>query len=182
MVPKVFEPLKFDCIYNGNEWPISVYFILVQFYLVTSTIFFIFFFRMPSKGRYTAGKQVSRWEADSENIDIEYKNLESQGHANICSSCSCAGGERKNLVIKLLTITVVFGVGLVLGYLVRKNVLKRTNFPVIVSAPDGTNKSDIYRIRQVPFYFTCTAVDANAQMAYTWFNPFRPAVHFFRAV
>ena len=106
-------------------------------------------FRMPSKGRYTAGKQVSRWEADSDNIDIEYKNLESQGHGNICGTCSCAGGEKKNLVIKLLTITVVFGVGLVLGYLVRKNVLKHKDIPVIISAPTGENKSDIYRIRQV---------------------------------
>ena len=110
---------------------------------------------MPSKGRYTAGKQVSRWEADSENIDIEYKNLESQGHGNICGVCSCAGGEKKNLVIKLLAITVVFGVGLVLGYLVRKNVLKHKDIPVIISAPSGENKSDIYRIRQVILWALC---------------------------
>ena len=104
---------------------------------------------MPSKGRYTAGKQVSRWEADSENIDIEYKNLESQTHANICPNCSCLQGDKKNLVIKLLFVTVVFGVGLVLGYLVRKTVLKNKDIPLIVSSSGLENKSDIYRIRQV---------------------------------
>lgn len=104
--------------------------------------------RMPSKGRYTAGKQVSRWEADSENIDIEYKNLESQTHANICPNCSCLQGDKKNLVIKLLFVTVVFGVGLVLGYLVRKTVLKNKDIPLIVSSSGLENKSDIYRIRQ----------------------------------
>ena len=104
---------------------------------------------MPSKGRYTAGKQVSRWEADSENIDIEYKNLESQGRATTCPTCSCLQGDKKNLVIKVLFISVVFGVGLVLGYLVRKNVLKNKDIPLIVSSPGTDNLSDIYRIRQV---------------------------------
>ena len=104
---------------------------------------------MPSKGRYTAGKQVSRWEADSENIDIEYKNLESQGRSTACPNCSCLQGDKKTIVIKVLFISVVLGVGLVLGYLVRKSVLKNQDIPLIVSNSGNDNFSDIYRIRQV---------------------------------
>lgn len=101
---------------------------------------------MPSKGRYTAGKQVSRYEADSENIDIEYKNLEGQGHTSWCSNCSCPLGDKKPLVIKALTITVVFGIGLVLGFLLRKTVYppRHTDEPVI----ERINVTNIYSIKQ----------------------------------
>ncbi|XP_045162989.2 putative N-acetylated-alpha-linked acidic dipeptidase isoform X2 [Mercenaria mercenaria] len=101
--------------------------------------------RMPSKGRYTAGKQVSRYEADSENIDIEYKNLEGQGHTAWCSNCSCPLGNKKPLVIKALTVTVVFGIGLVLGFLFRKTVYSKSGDVPIYDKP---NSSSIYSIKQ----------------------------------
>lgn len=106
---------------------------------------------MPSKGRYTAGKQVSRYEADSENIDIEYKNLEGQGHTGWCSNCSCPLGDKKPWVIKGLTITVVFGLGLVIGFLFRKTVYNPTNgdMPTV----ETTNTSNIYSIKQVKIFF-----------------------------
>lgn len=99
---------------------------------------------MPSKGRYTAGKQVSRWEADSDNIDIEYKNLEGQSHGH--SFCSCPSGNKKPYVIKFLCVSVVFGIGLVLGYLVRKNVYKNDGIP---SHTEHTEKPDFFGIKQV---------------------------------
>lgn len=102
---------------------------------------------MPSKGRYTAGKQVSRYEADSENIDIEYKNLEGQGHSVWCSSCTCPLGDKKPLVIKALTVTVVFGIGLVLGFLFRKTVYTNTNGDLPIYDKPSTN--NIYSIKQV---------------------------------
>lgn len=99
--------------------------------------------RMPSKGRYTAGKQVSRYEADSENIDIEYKNLEGQGQGATCSGCSCPFGDKKTIVIKVLTVTIVFGIGLVLGFLIRKSVYSEGGR--IQNMP---NRSNIYIIKQ----------------------------------
>jgi hypothetical protein len=101
---------------------------------------------MPSKGRYTAGKQVSRYEADSENIDIEYKNLEGQGHSVWCSNCTCPLGDKKPLVIKALTVTVVFGIGLVIGFLLRKTVYSSNEDLPIYEKP---NTSSIYSIKQV---------------------------------
>ncbi|XP_060589328.1 putative N-acetylated-alpha-linked acidic dipeptidase [Ruditapes philippinarum] len=100
---------------------------------------------MPSKGRYTAGKQVSRYEADSENIDIEYKNLEGQGHSVWCSNCTCPLGDKKPLVIKALTVTVVFGIGLVIGFLLRKTVYSSNEDLPIYEKP---NTSSIYSIKQ----------------------------------
>ena len=38
---------------------------------------------MPTKGKYIAGKQVSRWDADTDNVDIEYKNLDTQLSASV---------------------------------------------------------------------------------------------------
>ncbi|WAR15324.1 hypothetical protein MAR_005429 [Mya arenaria] len=102
--------------------------------------------RMPSKGRYTAGKQVSRWEADSENIDIEYKNLEGQsnGPAGSCSNCTCPLGEKKPVVIKVLLFIIVFGAGLVLGFIVRKTVDKGGK-----SIPDvPVDMEGLFRIQQ----------------------------------
>ncbi|XP_052760356.1 N-acetylated-alpha-linked acidic dipeptidase 2-like isoform X1 [Mya arenaria] len=101
---------------------------------------------MPSKGRYTAGKQVSRWEADSENIDIEYKNLEGQsnGPAGSCSNCTCPLGEKKPVVIKVLLFIIVFGAGLVLGFIVRKTVDKGGK-----SIPDvPVDMEGLFRIQQ----------------------------------
>ena len=41
---------------------------------------------MPSRG-YTPGKPVSRWEADSDNIDIEYKNLDKPAQGAVYTQC-----------------------------------------------------------------------------------------------
>lgn len=102
---------------------------------------------MPSKGRYTAGKQVSRYEADSENIDIEYKNLEDQGQHAPCGTCTCPLGDKKPLVIKILSVIVVFGVGLVLGFLFRKTVYSNGNSESQNKRPNAT--SSLYGIKQV---------------------------------
>lgn len=98
---------------------------------------------MPSKGRYTAGKQVSRWEAsDSDNIDIEYKNLEGQAADTPFPSCTCPLGDKKGAVIKALVVTVMFGIGLVLGFLLRKSVEKTSVTPAVPNVPP-------YGIKQV---------------------------------
>ncbi|KAL4221698.1 N-acetylated-alpha-linked acidic dipeptidase 2 [Mactra antiquata] len=104
------------------------------------------YLRMPSKGRYTAGKQVSRYEADSENIDIEYKNLEDQGQHGPCSNCTCPLGDKKALVIKILTVIVVFGVGLVLGFVLRKTVY--SNETVEPQKQVSNKTSSLYGIKQ----------------------------------
>ena len=109
---------------------------------------------MPSKGRYTAGKQVSRWEADSENIDIEYKNLEGQHQGHICSNCTCPFGDRKPLIIKILTVVTVFGVGLIIGFLVRKTVYNKGEGGDYFSAAQehkgvASQGDTIYSIKQV---------------------------------
>ena len=54
---------------------------------------------MPSRG-YIAGKPVSRWEADSDQIDIEYKNLDKpiQSQYNPCPQCLSG---KKGIIIKV---------------------------------------------------------------------------------
>ncbi|KAH3821033.1 N-acetylated-alpha-linked acidic dipeptidase 2-like isoform X2 [Dreissena polymorpha] len=102
--------------------------------------------RMPSKGRYTAGKQVSRWEAsDSDNIDIEYKNLEGQTADTPYPSCTCPLADKKGLVIKALVLTVVFGIGLVFGFLLRKSVEKHDVLPAVPNVPMYGLKQDYDR-------------------------------------
>ena len=105
---------------------------------------------MPSKGRYTAGKQVSRYEADSDNIDIEYKNLDSQGQNQ--TPCTCPLGNKKPLVIKLLCLAVVFGLGLLLGFVVRKNVYTIGGLSGVPGheVPSGKqNSAGIKQVRQL---------------------------------
>lgn len=100
---------------------------------------------MPSKGRYTAGKQVSRYEADSENIDIEYKNLEGQSQGTACSNCTCPLGDKKPL-IKVLSVIIVFGIGLVLGFLIRTSVYHEGGNQT--RPPDIQKPSSLYSIKQ----------------------------------
>ncbi|KAK6182867.1 hypothetical protein SNE40_010455 [Patella caerulea] len=71
---------------------------------------------MMSRG-YTPGKPVSRWEADSDNIDIEYKNLDQPRQQSMVSECFSGG---KGCVLKILMIGVIFVMGLIFGYFVRK--------------------------------------------------------------
>ncbi|KAK3581371.1 hypothetical protein CHS0354_016217 [Potamilus streckersoni] len=90
---------------------------------------------MPSKGKYRAGKQVSRWEADSENIDIEYKNLETPTQAPTWQTDIFVG--KKGIALKILGGVVLFCIGLVLGYVIRKGVKEaedRTAFQPVIDA------------------------------------------------
>ncbi|KAL8620439.1 hypothetical protein ACOMHN_066750 [Nucella lapillus] len=74
---------------------------------------------MPTRG-YIAGKPVSRWEAsDSDNIDIEYKNLDRPGKQTWCPG-DCLTGP-KGLVVKVLSAVLMLCMGLVLGYVIRRN-------------------------------------------------------------
>ncbi|XP_076472403.1 N-acetylated-alpha-linked acidic dipeptidase 2-like [Babylonia areolata] len=85
---------------------------------------------MPTRG-YIAGKPVSRWEAsDSDNIDIEYKNLDRPGRQALCPG-DCLSGP-KGLVVKVLSAALMLCLGLVLGYVIRKNAcVERPSLPVL---------------------------------------------------
>ncbi|KAK7471446.1 hypothetical protein BaRGS_00035934, partial [Batillaria attramentaria] len=73
---------------------------------------------IPTRG-YIAGKPVSRWEAaDSDNIDIEYKNLDRPGKQGWCTECLSGP---KGMVVRLLFLILLFCVGLVFGYVIRKS-------------------------------------------------------------
>jgi hypothetical protein len=72
---------------------------------------------MPTKGKYIAGKQVSRWDADTDNVDIEYKNLDTQ----LSASVPFFSG-RKGCMLKILFLLVFFAAGLILGYVIRRNI------------------------------------------------------------
>ena len=81
---------------------------------------------MPTRG-YIAGKPVSRWEAaDSDNIDIEYKNLDRPGRQSWCGDCLSGN---KGLVLKALVLAVLFVLGLVLGYVIRKSTCRGDGSP-----------------------------------------------------
>ncbi|XP_071146679.1 N-acetylated-alpha-linked acidic dipeptidase 2-like isoform X2 [Mytilus edulis] len=73
--------------------------------------------RMPAKGKYIAGKQVSRWEADTDNVDIEYKNLDTQSIAPVPFFSG-----RKGCLLKILFLLVFFSAGMILGYMIRRNI------------------------------------------------------------
>lgn len=77
---------------------------------------------MPSKGKYIQGKQVSRWEADSDNIDIEYKNLEGRQPVAICKCSDCFVGW-KGIFLKVLFLVLLLCLGMLLGYIVRRTVV-----------------------------------------------------------
>ena len=72
---------------------------------------------MPTKGKYIAGKQVSRWDADSENVDIEYKNLDNASSAKM----SVFSGH-KGRALRILLLIACVSVGMILGYIIRRNV------------------------------------------------------------
>ncbi|XP_041378101.1 putative N-acetylated-alpha-linked acidic dipeptidase isoform X2 [Gigantopelta aegis] len=81
---------------------------------------------MPTRG-YIAGKPVSRWEADSDNIDIEYKNLDhARPPTGACTECFAG---RKGQVLRILLVTVIFFVGLILGYIIRRNIHEKLIMP-----------------------------------------------------
>ncbi|XP_059173652.1 putative N-acetylated-alpha-linked acidic dipeptidase [Physella acuta] len=85
---------------------------------MSSIVALMFGWGMPSRG-YIAGKPVSRWEADSDNIDIEYKNLDKPVQQARCAQCLSG---KKGLAIKALLILAVLFVGLIIGYVIRRNI------------------------------------------------------------
>ncbi|KAL5013908.1 hypothetical protein ScPMuIL_008178 [Solemya velum] len=85
---------------------------------------------MPSKGKYIQGKQVSRWEADSDNIDIEYKNLEGRQPVTLCRCSDCFVGW-KGILLKVLSLVLLLCLGMLLGYLVRRTVHDNVVLPQI---------------------------------------------------
>ncbi|VDH99937.1 N-acetylated-alpha-linked acidic dipeptidase [Mytilus galloprovincialis] len=78
---------------------------------------YLSFVKMPAKGKYIAGKQVSRWEADTDNVDIEYKNLDTQSIASVPFFSG-----RKGCLLKILFLLVFFSAGMILGYMIRRNI------------------------------------------------------------
>ncbi|PVD37111.1 hypothetical protein C0Q70_04105 [Pomacea canaliculata] len=88
---------------------------------------------IPTRG-YIAGKPVSRWEAsDSDNIDIEYKNLDRPGRQAWCGECFSGP---KGLALKALILIVIFCFGLVFGYVIRKGTCPGESKP-LVAVDDG---------------------------------------------
>ena len=73
---------------------------------------------MPSGG-YIAGKALTRWEADTDNIDIDYRSLEGDHRCKWLSECFSG---RKGQVLRVLLVLVLFCVGLIVGYIIRRNV------------------------------------------------------------
>ena len=96
---------------------------------------------MPPKGKYVAGKQVSRWDAESDNVDIEYKNLE-----NSATPPFRFFDGRKGRLLKALLLIVVFFVGLILGYIVRRDIHEK-----YISKPPNGQKCKKAGILQVRF-------------------------------
>ncbi|XP_052102906.1 N-acetylated-alpha-linked acidic dipeptidase 2-like isoform X3 [Mytilus californianus] len=84
---------------------------------MTSILVSVFSNRMPTKGKYIAGKQVSRWEADTDNVDIEYKNLDTQSIASVPFFSG-----RKGCLLKILFLLVFLSAGMILGYMIRRNI------------------------------------------------------------
>lgn len=98
-----------------------------------SHLFFPDFCSIPTRG-YIAGKPVSRWEAsDSDNIDIEYKNLDRPGRQAWCGECFSGP---KGLALKALILIVIFCFGLVFGYVIRKGTCPGESKP-LVAVDDG---------------------------------------------
>lgn len=92
----------------------------LDFLMKTSAHYFFFqsHCRMPSGG-YIAGKALTRWEADTDNIDIDYRSLEGDHRCKWLSECFSG---RKGQVLRVLLVLVLFCVGLIVGYIIRRNV------------------------------------------------------------
>lgn len=91
---------------------------------------------MPSGG-YIAGKALTRWEADTDNIDIDYRSLEGDHRCKWLSECFSG---RKGQVLRVLLVLVLFCVGLIVGYIIRRNVHEQFIAPTFrceESSPQG---------------------------------------------
>lgn len=97
-------------------------------------------FRMPTKGNYVAGRQVSRWDTESDNVDIQYRhfdNRESPGLAEFFAG-------KKGTILKVLLLFVCFLIGLIIGYIIRRNIHEKYISPSTDSSP--VTVSSIYQV------------------------------------
>lgn len=83
------------------------------FYFVFQNIF-----RMPSKGKYVAGRQVSRWDAESDIVDIQYRHFDKTASSGLADFFS----GKKGIALKVLLLVVFFCTGLIIGYIIRRNI------------------------------------------------------------
>ncbi|XP_064611281.1 putative N-acetylated-alpha-linked acidic dipeptidase [Liolophura sinensis] len=75
---------------------------------------------MPIKG-YIAGRPVSRWEAETDNIDIDYRNLDGHGLGPCGCIEECQTG-KKGCALKILVCIVIVFVGIFIGYVIGRNI------------------------------------------------------------
>lgn len=73
---------------------------------------------MPSKGKYVAGRQVSRWDAESDIVDIQYRHFDKTASSGLADFFS---GKKGN-ALKVLLLVVFFFTGLIIGYIIRRNI------------------------------------------------------------
>ncbi|XP_061198017.1 putative N-acetylated-alpha-linked acidic dipeptidase isoform X1 [Saccostrea echinata] len=98
---------------------------------MTTELVSVFSDRMPIKGKYVAGRQVSRWDAESDNVDIQYRHLDNPASPGLVEFFS----GRKGNVLKVLLLVVCFFVGLIIGYVIRRNIHEKYIAPLNTPTP-----------------------------------------------
>ena len=88
---------------------------------------------MPSSAGYKRGiptEPFTKWETDTDQVQVDYKNLNEKPG----SSAWLSG--KKGVVLKVLLLGVIFSLGMIIGYVIRRNVhevyikpLKLCNIP-----------------------------------------------------
>ena len=75
--------------------------------------------KMPGKGSgYRPGipqQPYTKWDADKDEVEVDYKQLEEKRRASWFTG-------RKGTALKVLLVIVVFSLGLILGYVIRRSV------------------------------------------------------------
>lgn len=114
--------------------------LLFQNNLVIFVFVFQNIFRMPSKGKYVAGRQVSRWDAESDIVDIQYRHFDKTTSSGLADFFS---GKKGN-ALKVLLLVVFFFTGLIIGYIIRRNIHEK----YIAPKPDPSPVSvpSIYQV------------------------------------
>lgn len=97
-------------------------------------------FRMPSKGKYVAGRQVSRWDAESDIVDIQYRHFDKTASSGLADFFS---GKKGN-ALKVLLLVVFFFTGLIIGYIIRRNIHEKYIAPK--PDPSPVPVSPIYQV------------------------------------
>ena len=73
---------------------------------------------MPGgKAGYRAGipqQPYTKWDTDKDEVEVDYKQLDDK-HASWFSG-------RKGIVLRILIILVIFSLGLIIGYIIRRSV------------------------------------------------------------